>query len=93
MADGHTALSDLSHILHTFNAYGFRINAAPKALSCFELGKGSHSLLAAGSLGLNMAHPRFAISRLPIVAKTAYLGVIIGYRAWAFVQHNCVSQR
>ena len=84
VADGHTALSDLSHILHTFNAYGFRINAA-KSFVLFRAWKGvaqfTRRWIPRTKHGPQLMIPGLPY-RLPIVAKTAYLGVIIGYRAW-----------
>ena len=102
LADGLTALSDLDHILRVFRMYGFSINLDKSVVLFRAVGKGAHRLtkrwIVRTKDGPFLTMPDSSI-RLPMVSKTAYLGVIIGYRAWemdtvarrAQAAHMCFS--
>ena len=85
IADGLTALSDLDHILRVFRMYGFP-SILTRVLSCLGLfvkrqtdsPNGGSSVPKTGPF---LTMPNSSI-RLPMVSKTAYLGMIIGYRSW-----------
>ena len=83
--DGHATLNDLSHILHTFRAYGFRINASKSFILFRAVRKGVaqnvRRWITRTKHGPQLQIPDLPCN-LPIVAKTTYLGVIIGYRTW-----------
>ena len=102
LADGLTALSDLDHILRVFRMYGFSINLDKSVVLFRAVGKGAHRFtkrwVVRTKAGPFLTMPDSSI-RLPMVSKTAYLGVIIGYRAWemdtvarrAQAAHMCFS--
>ena len=85
IADGQCALGDLAHILHTFRSYGFNINATKSVVLFRAVGKGISKFIRRWISRTNQG-PQLLIPdtpfRLPMAAKTAYLGMIIGYRAW-----------
>ena len=85
IVDGQCALGDLAHILHTFRSYGFNINTTKSIVLFRAVGKGvfrfTRRWISRTKQGPQLLIPDTPF-RLPMVAKTAYLGVIIGYRTW-----------
>ena len=83
IVDGQCALGDLAHILHTFRSYGFNINTTKSIVLFRAVGKGvfrfTRRWISRTKQGPQLLIPDTPF-RLPMVAKTAYLGVIIGYR-------------
>ena len=79
------ALTDLQHVLMTLQAFGFTVNLQKSVAMLRLQGQEAPAFLrhwvsrpTAGPV-LNLPERRW---QLPLVSKTAYLGVIIGYRAW-----------
>ena len=79
------ALIDLQHVLMTRQAFGFNINLHKSVAMLRLQGKEAPAFLRhwvsrpdTGPV-LTLPERRW---QLPLVSKTAYLGVIIGYRAW-----------
>ena len=85
LSDGLTALSDLDHILRVFGMYGFSINLDKSVVLFRAIGKGASRFtkrwVIRAKAGPFLTMPDSS-TRLPMVSKTAYLGVIIRYRAW-----------
>ena len=79
------ALTDLQHVLMTLQAFGFNVNLHKSVAMLRLQGKEAPAFLrtwvSRPSTGpvLTLPERRW---QLPLVSKTAYLGVIIGYRAW-----------
>ena len=85
LSDSLTALSDLDHILRIFRMYGFTINLDKSVVLFRAVGKGASRFTKRWVIrtknGPFLTMPD-SQTRLPMVSKTAYLGVIIGYRTW-----------
>ena len=85
IADGQCALGDPAHVLHTFRSFGFNINAAKSVVLFRAVGKGvskfTRHWICRTTQGPQLLIPDTPF-RLPVVAKTAYLGMILSYRAW-----------
>ena len=81
------AFTDLQHVLMTLQAFGFNGNLQKSVAMLRLQGKEAPAFLRhwvsrpdTGPV-LTLPERRW---QLPLVSKTAYLGVIIGYRAWFF---------
>ena len=79
------ALTDLQHVLMTLQAFGFTVNLQKSVAMLRLQGQEAPAFLrhwvsrpTTGPV-LNLPERRW---QLPLVSKTAYLGVIIGYRTW-----------
>ena len=85
LSDGLTALSDLDYILRVFRMYGFTINLDKSVILFRAVGKGTSRFtkrwVIRTKTGPFLTMPD-SPTRLPMVSKTAYLGMIIGYRTW-----------
>ena len=80
IADGQCALGDLAHILHIFRSFGFNINATKSVVLFRAVGKGVSKfirlLICRTKYGPQLLIPDTPF-RLPLVAKTTYLGVLL----------------
>ena len=85
MSDGLIALTDLSHVLRTFQAYGFNINMQKSVVLFRAVGRAvpafTRKWIRRNSHGPRLLLPDMPFT-LPIVSKTAYLGIILSCRAW-----------
>lgn len=83
LSDGLAALSDLNYILKAFQMYGFSINPDKSVVLFRVIDKGAIRF-AKRWIQRTKAGPLLTLpdssTRLPIVSKTAYLGVIISCR-------------
>ena len=85
MSDGLIALTDLAHILRTFQAYGFNINMQKSVVLFRAVGRAVPAFTRKW-IKRNSHGPRLLLPDMPftllMVSKTTYLGIILSYRAW-----------
>ena len=83
--DSLQALTDLSFVLTLMKSYGLRINVQKSVALCRIIGRSAPAFLRKWTVR-SKEGPRLTIPdldwKLPLVSKTAYLGVVISYRAW-----------
>ena len=84
-AEGLLALSELSFVLILMQSYGLRINVQKSVALCRVVGRAAPTFLRQW-ITRTTDGPRLRLPdhdwKLPLVSKTAYLGVILKYRAW-----------
>ena len=94
--DGLQALTDLSFVLTLMKSYGLRINAQKSVALYRIIGRSAPAFLRKWIV-CSKEGPRLTIPdlgwTLPLVSKTAYLGVVISYRAGKCTPQNVGLQQ
>ena len=79
------ALTDLQHVLMTLQAFGFHVNLQ-KSIAMLRLQGKEASIFLRHCVRRPESGPVLTLPerrwQLPFASKTAYLGIIISYRAW-----------